>query len=82
MPKQVEFTLSAGDITNGYVDLAHEAEAESVSVTPLGGPKQQLSTDYTISVVSNVSRITFAGNLASLAAAGDVLLVEYQYATS
>lgn len=82
IPKQVEFTLSAGDITNGYVDLAHEAESESVAVTPLGGPKQQLSTDYTISTVSNVSRITFAGNLASLAAAGDVLLVEYQYATS
>lgn len=82
VPKEAEFTLAAGDITNGYIDLAHEAEAESIKVTPVGGPKQQAGTDYTISVASNVSRITFAGNLASLAAAGDILMVDYSYATS
>lgn len=82
VPKQVEFTIAAGDIINGYVDLAHEAEAESVKVAPDGGPKQRYNTDYTISTVSNVTRITWAGNLASIIAAGDVLLVDYSYATS
>lgn len=82
VPRQAEFTLAAGDITNGYIDLAHAAEAESIKVTPLGGPKQQYNTDYTVTVVGNVSRVTFAGDLATRAAAGDVLLVDYSYATS
>jgi hypothetical protein len=82
VPKTVTLAINATDVSNGYKDLAHEAENESISVTPKGGPLQEQSVDYTLSVVSNVTRITFAGDLASKLADGDDLLVSYQYATS
>lgn len=82
VPKTAGFTLVALDIANGYIDLAHEAEPESIIVTPIGGPQQENSVDFTVSTVSNVSRITFAGNLAALAAIGDNLQIKYSYATS
>lgn len=82
VPKEVVIAVDATVVANGYVDLAHQAEAESIKVFPLGGPKQEYNSDYTVSVVSNVSRITFAGNLASLIADGDTLLVSYMYATA
>lgn len=82
VPKTIENAIDATDVANGYIDLAHEAEAESIVVHPVGGPKQRYNTDYTVSVVSNVTRITFAGNLASLLANGDTLMVSYSYAVS
>lgn len=69
------FTLSAGDITNGYVDLAFEAE-DVIEVTPKGFPPQHPGDDYTLSVVSSVTRLTFAGDMLSLIA-GDKLKVAY-----
>lgn len=79
IPQVAEFTLIAGDITNGYVDLVHEAEAGSVKVHPVGGLMQDQVEDYTLSVVSNVTRITFAGDLSTYLAAGDKLQVYYSY---
>lgn len=69
------FTLSAGDITNGYIDLAFQAE-DVIEVTPKGFPPQHPGDDYTLSVVSSVTRITFAGDMLSLIA-GDKIKVAY-----
>lgn len=76
-PRQEIITLIAGDITNGYVDLALEAsDNDSVIVTPKGAPMQESGVDFTLSVVSNKTRITFAGDLLLLEA-GDKLMVQY-----
>jgi len=72
-------TLIAGDITNGFIDLAQDADINSISVTPKGGPQQELGLDFTLSIVSLVTRITFAGDLAANAATGDKLLLDYVY---
>lgn len=69
------FTLSAGDISNGYIDLAFQAE-DVIEVTPKGFPPQHPVDDYTLSVVSSVTRITFAGDMLSLIA-GDKIKVAY-----
>jgi hypothetical protein len=69
------FTLSAGDVSNGYIDLAFEAE-DVIEVTPKGFPPQHPGDDYTLSVVSSVTRLTFAGDMLSLIA-GDKLKVAY-----
>lgn len=82
VPEEASVTLAAGDITNGYIDLPHLAEAKSIKLFPLGGPKQEYLVDYTVAPASGVSRVTFAGDLAARVAAGDVLLVEYSYATA
>jgi hypothetical protein len=73
------FTLAAGDITNGYVDLTNEAINDSIRVTPIGGMEQEVTADYTLSVVSGVTRVTFAGDLAAELIAGDKLQVAYLY---
>lgn len=81
------FTLNSTDITNQYVDLSQVAEnAMSIKLTPNGGPEQKNGTDYTINLTGGTgskTRITFAGDLATLGAAalvaGDVVIVEYRY---
>jgi len=70
-------TLSGGDITNGYVDLAQEIEANSLSVM-IDGIMQDEGSDYTLSLEGGVTRITFAGDLLQVIA-GDVLRCQYQY---
>lgn len=74
----VSLSINATDISNGYKDLAQEATTV-LSVTPKGGLKQEVGVDYTLSVVSSVTRITFAGDLATVLADGDTLLVSYLY---
>lgn len=69
------FTLSSGDISNGYIDLAEEATIV-FEVTPKGFPPQHPVDDYTLSVVSGKTRITFAGDMLSLEA-GDKVKVAY-----
>jgi hypothetical protein len=64
-----DFTLSAGDITNQYVDLASTPTAGSIHFLPEDGPAQKEGTDFTVST----NRITFAGDLAT---GGDAALVE------
>jgi hypothetical protein len=76
-------TLTGTDITNQYVDLAQPIQsAAQLSVTPKGGPQQNLTDDYTVSLTGGaggVTRVTFAGDLASEAASGDKLMFRYSY---
>lgn len=61
-------TLTATDITNGYVDLADVAGQHSVVVQPVGGPVQVETEDYTVNYTGGASsktRILFAGGLAT-----------------
>lgn len=82
-----KITLSAGDITNQYVDLAFAAySAASISFTPVGGIEQEQAVDYTVSLAGGaggVTRITFAGDLATAGAAelvaADKIVVKYSY---
>jgi len=82
---QEQITLDGTDITNQYVDLAGVAEsAASISLTPVDGPEQQQTVDYTVSLTGGaggVTRITFAGDLATggdaALVAGDVLMIHY-----
>ena len=68
-------TLSAGDITNGYVDLSNSPIADSLHVIPVGGLTQEVGTDYTLSG----ARVTFAGDLATILESGDKLICKYAY---
>lgn len=79
--KKESITLVGGDITNQYVDLLFEAEADSVNLS-IDGVMQYEGVDYTLSVVASKTRITFAGDLATGGSAeliaGDVLRVQYR----
>lgn len=77
-------TLSATDVSNGYVDLAKVASRDSIVLQPAGGPKQNEALDFTVSYLggaSSKSRVTFAGDLASggnaALADGDTLYFTY-----
>jgi uncharacterized cupin superfamily protein len=80
--KQESKTLSGGDITNQYVDAAFTALSGSFKLF-ISGLYMVPGVDFTLSVVSGVTRITFAGSLATGGAselvAGDVLLLDYSY---
>lgn len=75
-----KFTLTSTNISNGYIDLAHEVEAASIHafVDRLAIFEDD---DYTISVVGGKTRMTFSGSLASGGdeelEAGDVIQVKY-----
>lgn len=56
--------LDSTDITNQYVDLAQLVRAGSLNLS-FGGVIQREGVDYTLSEVSSVTRITFAGDLAT-----------------
>lgn len=75
------FTLSALNITNQYVDLANLAISDSVELF-FQGVKQKHGVDYTLSNVSNVTRVTFAGDLATAGfislIAGDYIEISYR----
>lgn len=77
-----KFTLTATDISNGYIDLNHSIIDESLNayVDRLAIHK---TDDYTLSVVGGVTRLTFAGNLISPSeeqvAENDVVHVKYAY---
>lgn len=74
-PAMQVITLNGTDITNQYVTLANTPIANSVSVFPKGGLQQTPTDDFTVSGAV----VTFAGDLASLAASGDKLVIEYMY---
>lgn len=92
-PKQENLTLNGTDITNQYKDLAFaiygtSASDNSAVLSVVGGPIQLKGTDYTVSLTGGaggVTRITFAGDLATGGAAalisGDILMVSYSYLT-
>ena len=86
-----QITLASGDITNQYIDLAHPIEGSSASVNSLslfviGGPIQNKTVDYTVSLTGGaggVTRVTFAGDLATggnaALVAGDIIVADYAY---
>lgn len=82
VPEDAQITVDATIDGNGYFDLPHLAEPKSVSINVLGGIEQQYNSDFTVTTAGSVSRITFAGDLASFIAISDVLLVKYSYATA
>jgi len=82
-PTKEVLVLTGTSITNGYVDLTNEAVSGSLVVGVVGGPLQVegSSYDYTLTVESGKTRITFQNDLASggdaALIAGDVLSVNY-----
>lgn len=81
-PKKQDFTLNGTDITNQYVDLSFLSIADSLSLF-VDGVMQDEGSDFTLSTVSGVTRVTFAGDLATGGSAalvsGDILHIVYQY---
>lgn len=77
---QEKFILAAGDITNGYVDLAELAIPASINAY-VDRLAIHATDDYTLSTVGGVTRITFAGSLITVGqeklSAGDVVRVKY-----
>ena len=80
-----EFTLSATDITNQYVDLPHVAERHSVEFMVVGGGPQHAGTDYSVNYTGGAGsnpRVTFLGGLAnggvSELVEGDVVVATYR----
>jgi|GEM_PF-5513991 len=77
--------LVSGDVSNGYVDLAYQAKANSTMVFISGGAGGYMheGDDYTVSVVGGVTRITFAGDFASGGSTAledsDVMYFQFQY---
>jgi len=78
VPRTEKFTMVGGET---FVDLAQTAEFESVSLVPMGGPQQEPLVDFTMAPFGSITRVTFAGGFAGLVGAGDVLVLEYSYAT-
>ena len=72
-------TLLAGDITNGYIDLAQLIDEESIRISPIGGVVGEVGVDYTMADGGGFTRITFAGDFATLLVAGDKLALNYNY---
>ena len=75
------FTLIAGDITNGYVDLSKVASRDSIILQPDGGPKQNEALDFTPNYTGGASsktRIAFIGDLSGVLKAGDILYINHE----
>ena len=75
-------TVTGTDITNGYFDLSFAAKNTAcIELIPVGGITQQKVIDYSISLTGGaggVTRITWSAlGLASVIAAGDVIIVDY-----
>lgn len=82
IPTKENLTLNGTDITNQYKDLAHTVAPSSLNLS-VDGVMQYEGTDYTLSTVSSVTRITFTNDLATGGGAalisGDILRAQYMY---
>jgi hypothetical protein len=83
-PRKSTYTLSSGDITNQYVDLAYVASQDSVNLMVAGSASQLESIDYNLNYTGGTSgntRVSFINGLAtggvSALVAGDVVQVLY-----
>jgi hypothetical protein len=76
------FTLTGTDITNQYVDLAVTIKDQTL-IGFVGRLGIHETEDYTLSVASGKTRVTFAGSIATAGAealvAGDKLFFTYSY---
>jgi hypothetical protein len=74
------FVLVAQDITNQYIELSHVAKPGSIALRAFGIEHAE-GVDYTLSQPASVTRITFAGDLATGGAAAliatDTVRVSY-----
>lgn len=79
---QEKITIGATELSNQYVDLAHEVTSGSIQAY-INRLAIHMSDDFTVSVVGGVTRLTFAGAIAaggiSELDAGDVLYIKYSY---
>lgn len=82
---QEAITLSAGDITNQYVDFAEVAKTGSVTLM-INGVVMKPVDDYTLNYTGGaggVTRLTFGGDIATAGAAAlvasDVIFISYAY---
>lgn len=75
-------TLSSTNITNQYVDLAHLTIANSLTLA-VTKTYQVEGSDYTLSTIGGVTRLSFAGDLAtggvSALVAGNILNIQYTF---
>jgi len=72
-----EFTLSAGDITNGYVDLSETpADTDAVILQMNAAPAFQNGVAFTVAV----KRVTWTGSaLEGILLENDVIMAIYSY---
>lgn len=84
-----EVTLSSTDISNGFVDLDHEAEEYSVGMLVEDGPVVQINQHFTVNYTGGaggVTRVTFINTLASAGSTpletGEKLVINYRAFTS
>ena len=83
--KKALFTLSATDVSNGYLDLADVADDSSVLLQVAGAGNQLETVDFSVNYTGGASsktRVTFLGGLASAGvsalASGDQLTIVYK----
>lgn len=79
---RAKFTITQTNLDNQYLDLGHVAKPDSTFM--FYGPLYlHEGDDYTVSTVGGVSRLTFAGRIASgqpsQPIVGDVIYVRYKY---
>lgn len=86
--KKEKFILSAGDITNGYIDMAQVASLDSIEFNVVGaGPLfEDAAQDYSVSYTGGAggkTRITWLNGLipagVSELVEGDIVFVKYRY---
>jgi hypothetical protein len=76
--KKERFVLTATDISNGYVDCAFEAMADTMMVMTGGVVHNEGSgDDYVLSLVAGKTRISFEPDLAAILAEGDDIYIQY-----
>lgn len=76
--KKERFVLTATDISNGYVDCAFEAMADTMIVMTGGVVHNEgAGDDYVLSVEGGVTRISFEPDFAAILAEGDDIYVQY-----
>lgn len=74
-PAYQTFTLAAGDITNQFVTLSQTPIGGSVTAFPKGGLEQEFGVDFSLTG----AQFNFLGDLATLLAVGDKLIIKYVY---
>ena len=79
---RAKFTITQTDLDNQYLNLSHVAKPDSTFM--FYGPLYlHEGDDYTVSTVGGVSRLSFAGRIASgqpsQPIVGDVIYVRYKY---
>lgn len=72
------FTLNSTDVSNGYITLSKEAK-KIISVQVKGWADMWPTDDYSTTLVTGVTRITFAGDMTTAAVNGSKVKVVYSY---